>query len=234
MINGAHTSWSGCGVVEAAQGDAIAVNPNEIHDGAPLSACRSWKMIFIEPDMVSRLAGPSVTGSEIGFAARRNPELTRKLKRALGALDSGDAAIAEESLTALLDDLLIRKKNQIGTSDTHPSPGTQRAIERIWDLPESPPSLDEIACLMDLSRCTALRRFRQEVGATPQDYAMQVRLRIARRALLDGNPIAEVAVLTGFADQSHLTRAFARQFGLPPGRWRAAVLGSKIIQDYHN
>ena len=72
-----------------------------------------------------------------------------------------------------------------------------------------------------MHRTGALRRFRKEVGATPHDYAMQIRLRLARRALSEGSTPADVAADLGFADQSHLTRAFARQFGLPPGRYRS-------------
>jgi AraC-like DNA-binding protein len=30
--------------------------------------------------------------------------------------------------------------------------------------------------------------------------------------------------MAGFADQSHLTRVFARQFGFTPGAWRRAVV----------
>ncbi|WP_432280453.1 helix-turn-helix domain-containing protein [Tropicimonas omnivorans] len=61
-----------------------------------------------------------------------------------------------------------------------------------------------------------LRRFRRETGATPHAYAMQYRLRLARRALPFGDTVAGVAAAFGFADQPHLPRAFARQSGLPP------------------
>jgi AraC-like DNA-binding protein len=54
---------------------------------------------------------------------------------------------------------------------------------------------------------------------------MQLRVQVARRHLAQGRAIAEVALLTGFADQSHLTRAFVRQVGITPGRYRAAMHG---------
>jgi AraC-like DNA-binding protein len=41
--------------------------------------------------------------------------------------------------------------------------------------------------------------------------------------LADGRPIAEAAIDAGFADQSHMTRAFVRQFGVTPGRYVAAL-----------
>jgi len=38
--------------------------------------------------------------------------------------------------------------------------------------------------------------------------------------LRSGRLLAEVALSSGFADQSHLSRVVARYFGLPPGRYR--------------
>ena len=39
---------------------------------------------------------------------------------------------------------------------------------------------------------------------------------VARRLMRAGTPLAEVAAASGFADQSHLTRLFARSFGTTP------------------
>ena len=47
---------------------------------------------------------------------------------------------------------------------------------------------------------------------------------MARRHLRSGYALADAALMAGFADQSHMTRAFQRQFGITPGRYRAAVL----------
>ncbi|WP_338149160.1 helix-turn-helix transcriptional regulator [Citrobacter cronae] len=69
-----------------------------------------------------------------------------------------------------------------------------------------------------------LRSFSREIGVTPHAYLIQLRVRKARRLLATGKSPVEVALLTGFADQSHLTRAFVRQFGVTPGRYQAAIL----------
>jgi len=52
---------------------------------------------------------------------------------------------------------------------------------------------------------------------------VQRRVHMARRMLAGVQPIVEVAIDSGFADQSHLTRAFVRQFGVTPGRYMAAL-----------
>jgi AraC-like DNA-binding protein len=226
MRNGGHVSWSNCGRVEAKRGDVIAVSPNEMHDGVPLGGLRVWEMVFVEPETVARLAGRRAAVRELGFAADPAPDLKGYLEQALQALRHTDAAAAEEALTSLFSTALLAPPP---IEADGPSPGTRRVLQRIHDLPASPPSLDEVARLMGLHRTSALRRFRREVGATPHEYAMQIRLRLARRGLARGDSPADVAIDLGFADQSHLTRAFARQFGLPPGRYGAA--NATILQD---
>ena len=56
-------------------------------------------------------------------------------------------------------------------------------------------------------------------GIAPHQYLTSRRVDRARRLLLDGRPPGEVAALTGFHDQSHLTRHFRRLVGVTPGRY---------------
>jgi transcriptional regulator GlxA family with amidase domain len=53
----------------------------------------------------------------------------------------------------------------------------------------------------------------------PHRYQLAQRIRLARRLLERGVPIAQVAALTGFADQSHLHRHFVRGLDLTPGEY---------------
>ncbi|NIF14643.1 AraC family transcriptional regulator, partial [Burkholderia sp. Ax-1735] len=51
IVSGAHRSWSGRGQVDALAGDAIMVNPGEMHDGSPIEAGtgRRWRMLYLAP-----------------------------------------------------------------------------------------------------------------------------------------------------------------------------------------
>jgi AraC-like DNA-binding protein len=42
--------------------------------------------------------------------------------------------------------------------------------------------------------------------------------------LADGQTPAQAATQAGFADQSHMTRAFVRQLGITPHRYGAAIV----------
>jgi AraC-like DNA-binding protein len=57
-------------------------------------------------------------------------------------------------------------------------------------------------------------------GLPPHALQLAQRVRAARRLLEAGEPIAETAVATGFADQSHLHRHFRRSLGVTPGQYQ--------------
>ena len=63
--------------------------------------------------------------------------------------------------------------------------------------------------------------FRRHHGLSLPSYVRRLRLNwAAERIAVTDTPIAEIALASGFADQSHFTRAFHRQLGLPPARFR--------------
>ena len=67
-----------------------------------------------------------------------------------------------------------------------------------------------------LSPFQRIRRCRRETGLTPHQYAVQCRLREAKKLLTGGAGIAEAAALAGFFDQSHLNRWFNKTIGITP------------------
>jgi AraC-like DNA-binding protein len=85
------------------------------------------------------------------------------------------------------------------------------------------PSLLDLARLTGLSRYQVLRRFERAYGLPPHAWLLRRRAERARVLIRDGCTLAVAAVETGFADQSHMTRVFARQFGFTPGAWRRAA-----------
>ena len=68
-----------------------------------------------------------------------------------------------------------------------------------------------------LSRFQLVRAFSRATGLTPHAYLVQARVHLARRLIGGKMPLAEVAAASGFADQSHMTRAFTARYGLAPG-----------------
>jgi len=93
--------------------------------------------------------------------------------------------------------------------------------ERLHASFGSPVALRDLARLAGVHEVHVVRGFRKHLGATPGAYLRRLRIDAARRALLETDAaIVDVAFDAGFYDQSHFTREFRREVGLPPAAFR--------------
>ena len=82
-------------------------------------------------------------------------------------------------------------------------------------------STARLAEKVGLSRSRLFHLFREACGVSLGAYMLRLRLRTARRYLLYSGWTAErIARYTGFADQSHFTMSFRKEFGMTPARYR--------------
>jgi transcriptional regulator GlxA family with amidase domain len=78
-----------------------------------------------------------------------------------------------------------------------------------------------LAELVGLSACYFARAFKQSAGVSPHRFVLQTRVDRVKHLLAETElPLAQIAVATGFADQSHFTRRFHQLVGLTPSRFR--------------
>lgn len=81
--------------------------------------------------------------------------------------------------------------------------------------------LEDVARALYVSPFHLCRLFKEETGLPIHRYLNQLRLRQALRELSRGETeLAALAVDLGFSCQSHFTRAFRKEFGVPPGEAR--------------
>jgi AraC-like DNA-binding protein len=81
--------------------------------------------------------------------------------------------------------------------------------------------LEDLARACGLSRSHFARAFKIAVGMPPLQWLQLQRVEGAKDLLLNSTlPIDQIAHHCGFADQSHLTRAFRRIVKATPGAWR--------------
>jgi AraC family transcriptional regulator len=96
-----------------------------------------------------------------------------------------------------------------------------RVTSRLLDDLAGDTSLAELAELCGLSRSHFIRAFKQVTGMPPHRWLLMHRAKHAKDLLRGTNlSIADIAVVCGFADQSHLTRVFSKAFSINPGAWR--------------
>jgi len=84
--------------------------------------------------------------------------------------------------------------------------------------------LADIAKASGASVSSLTRGFRAALNVSPHRWVLSRRIALAQRLMSAGKtPLSEIAVLCGFADQSHLARVFLRHVGTSPGLWRRSV-----------
>ncbi len=80
---------------------------------------------------------------------------------------------------------------------------------------------ERLASISNMSLRAFERGFRAAFHLTPQKFLRKLRLRLASRALVYTEAsLSEIALTCGFADQSHFSREFRRQFGRTPREYR--------------
>lgn len=225
---GAQSSLSGRGMVEAEAGDIITVNPNEVHDGAPIGQRRSWRILYFDPAIVTGLAREIGEGgggrSEIPHPVIRNRAIAARFETLFRAVTgvAANGLLSEELLLQLVADVM---RERGGFEERPPVPASIRAArDLIDDDPLAAVSLADLSRESGLSRFQVLRGFAKATGLTPHAYLVQARIHIARRLIAQGMPLAEAAFASGFADQSHMTRIFVRKYGLSPRLYAGAFL----------
>lgn len=84
-------------------------------------------------------------------------------------------------------------------------------------------TIADIAAECKLTPSHFARSFRRSTGVAPHEFLSQLRIDEAKRLLLGTKlPLADIALICGFGDQSYFTRVFSRQVGASPGAWRRA------------
>lgn len=134
----------------------------------------------------------------------------------------------ESLIVTLFTDLFRLQKGPASRSRHGPLPPWQmrRVTEFMQERLETPISLSELAALTGLSQSCFGRAFKAATGLSPHQWLVNARIRRAQQMLLEGDrSVSDIALSTGFSEQSHFTRAFRRVVGAPPGEWRRDRIG---------
>jgi AraC-like DNA-binding protein len=232
---GAHHSASGRGGVDAYAGDLITTNPGEVHDGRPLGGpARRWSIVYLEPGVVASMLGDPASGRaghvEITQPVIRDARLRRAVQLLLQRLAQWNATAARDAAATLAcEEALVQACTLLLARHATAAPAAEvpadvaRARQRLADDLLHPPTLGELAGLEGLSKYQLLRRFQKACGLPPHAWLLQQRAERARGLIRQGCSLAQAAAACGFADQSHMTRLFGRQFGFTPGAWQQAT-----------
>jgi transcriptional regulator GlxA family with amidase domain len=95
------------------------------------------------------------------------------------------------------------------------------ALAELHRNPSHSWTLEDLARTAGISRSVLAERFQKYLGEAPIAYQTRWRLQIAAQKLATSSQgVARIAADVGYRSEAAFNRAFKREFGLPPARFR--------------
>lgn len=108
-------------------------------------------------------------------------------------------------------------------------PGVGKALTLLHHRSTHAWTIAELAREVGLSRTVLAERFRRFIGESPMGYLMRWRLRLGARALVSTNSsVGQIAFDVGYESEAAFNRAFKREYGVPPARYRRGTDGPTV------
>ncbi|MDL2060053.1 AraC family transcriptional regulator [Mesosutterella sp. AGMB02718] len=232
--------------LEAGKGSLLFINSRIPHTARPKlpegsTGPARYLCVDFKPRLLAGLPSSLIGKRYVSpFEGERGPE-SALLPRAQAAAELSRAADAKErkqagwelralgALLLLWAELLpeLSRRARAGGKRAASSARASRCAAAMIDFIEAhagePLKLSAVARAANLSESEARRVFTRTTGESPMAYLRRRRLERAA-ALLEqpGLSVEEAAAACGFSSASYFVRAFRKEKGLPPLRWRRA------------
>jgi AraC-like DNA-binding protein len=210
------------------------MNPTEPHRGEVLSEeDASYYSLYLSESAVQKVCEETFASQRLPYFAQPiilDDVLQQKLHSLIGALTNSGLELDSHYLSFTAHLLQHYTDTPLSLLDIKQEPSAvEEARAYLHAHFQEDISLDELAKVAGLNRAYLIRTFKKKVGLPPHAYLTQLRLSEAKKQLTRSIPIAQVALNTGFADQSHFSRVFKHIYGMTPGAYaKVRELGLKV------
>lgn len=191
----------------------------------------SYCAAFVSPGLIAQIAPAASAHSDLASAVSHHDEYLFQLIMRLGALASEAddlSRMSAETGGLALCQHLARDYSGVAvlprSRGPRLDPSAVKLLEEfVADHISEPMRLDQLAALVGLPTHQFMTAFRAHFDTTPVQYIIRRRLSLAAWLLESTtDEISDIALNCGFSSHSHLSTAFAKQFGVPPSRYRQA------------
>ncbi len=216
----------------ATLGQIILVNPNQLHTGsAGVPEGWTYRTLYPTITQMQQAAEEIFEAGDVPYFSKAvidNSVLASQVCKFHKAAEQGTKLEQDSTFLTMLATLVSRHADKTLILNTIGA--EHQAVKKVKRLLGAYPGAE--ICLQDLAKLTSLssfhllRVFKRDMGISPHAYQIQQRIRLAKQFVRQGRPLAEVALETGFHDQSHMGFHFKRLVGVTPKQF---VKGSKSL-----
>jgi len=89
-------------------------------------------------------------------------------------------------------------------------------------------TLESLEKKFKINKFSLQKNFKKKIGLSPSEYLIAARIENAKQLFDSSSNITDIAIDSGFYDQSHFTHSFVKYVGVTPGIYKKSV---KILQD---
>jgi AraC-like DNA-binding protein len=163
--------------------------------------------------------------------------LENSIRYSVGNADAsspgGEAVLAKLSEVLFVETLrryiTLLPPEQTGWLAGIRDPEVGKALALLHRQPAHPWTIALLGNEVGISRSVLAERFRRYLSETPMAYLTRWRLQLGAQMLKStSSSVAEIAAEVGYESEPSFNRAFKREFGLPPARFRSQSKSTRI------
>ena len=206
--------------------DLVILNPFDSHTCMQINnEALDWRCINIKKEVIQK-ATEEIYGEKylpsFSKTVLSDTEILMLLKElhTMIVLDTGNNKTRKEKFYKIIKKLYDEYNGQILEEEVIPAEEIKYLCRYMKNNYRQKLTLDELSKITGQNKFTLLRNFNKVHGLTPYQYLETIRIEKARTYLEEGYTPAEVALNTGFSDQSHFTRFFKSFIGFTPRQYQ--------------
>lgn len=215
------------GAVTVSENELFIINPGQVHSCSSESLSgHSYKILSVAPETMRSIACQiSEKHENIPFFPENhyaNADVSDTFLKLFDTVEEPESEIQVESAVyEFLSSLLMSHSEfppEINAAGEQKD-AIKNACDHIRRNYMENISLGSLAAIACLSPFHFQREFKKHMGITPHEYLSDYRIGESKKMLLKSGNIADIAVKTGFFDQSHFSRTFRKTVGITPGNY---------------
>ncbi len=199
---------------ELRPGDVICIPENSFRSRKALANCDYISFNFNKrpedgvPDLPVRISGG----------------LTGEIRLLLSACDEIRDRMTEDADRLSLILLCILRQLAVNLSTSRFGPLTMCIKNYVAEHLHAPITLHDIGKATFFSPAYCSSVFRRETGVSIIDYAIDEKMKEAKKLIIEGAPLRRVAEMLGFSDYNYFSRTFKKRFAYSPQQFRNSLV----------